>query len=74
MKHLILLTLLISCSSAPEHSEPVSAEATPPAKEGVLDEMLKNKDCGLFDVFYDGCKTIYSDAEKKLHKNNAENP
>ena len=69
-----LLLLLISCASAPEKSEPVSTEATPPAKEGALDEVMKNKDCGLLDVFYDGCKTIYSDAEKNLYKNNAENP
>lgn len=65
MKLILLLSLiaLVSCSSAPEEKPGDPTLNPEPAKEvetetkgGVLDEAVKNKDCGLFDQFYDGCK------------------
>lgn len=71
MKYFFVLFLfgLISCSSAPEEKAPETVAET---NEGALDKVMKNKDCGLFDVFYDGCKTIYSDAEKSLYEKKAD--
>lgn len=58
MKALLICFLLASCSSTPEKS----VEAPIP-EEGVLDKALQNKDCGLLDQFYDGCKNQEPEAE-----------
>ncbi|MES2528083.1 MAG: hypothetical protein V4598_13395 [Bdellovibrionota bacterium] len=58
---LLLSFTLISCSSSrPDETAEVPATTQPStdnSDEGAFDKVMKNKECGLFDVFYDGCKT-----------------